>query len=407
MYNSLCRRGGDNRPADAHARQVSADSHCGTTADFLRRHERESAEAARGTKADRANFASYLFQRATDSRNLYLALEHLARNGGEAPGPDGLRPGDLNAAERWSLARALEKSLRSETYQPGPHRETKVPKGGDRGTRTLQIQDIGDRAVQRAIVQALQPFLDPRFTERSFGFRPHMGREHALATAELLATRSNLWVWDTEDIQDAFDQVPLKRLMDILRRHTPAEDFLKLVETVIRNDRKRGLRQGGALSPLLLNVYLDHVLDRPWQKTHPTAPLIRVADDLLVLAEDRDQAVTLRTSLKSILLPAGMPLKESKSAIRDLASGQRTEWLGFDIRRGTNGVEPLLTERSWERLEEALTELHDKPDAPDPSHRNYRRLDRTTGTVRPPGGHPESPSENRPHGPSSGVRGGT
>ena len=108
-------------------------------------HERESADAARGTKADRAKFASCLFQRATDSRNLYIALDHLGCKGGEAPGPDGLRPGDLSAAERWSLSRALETSRRSGSYQPGPHREIKVPKGGDRGTRTLQIQDVGDR----------------------------------------------------------------------------------------------------------------------------------------------------------------------------------------------------------------------------------------------------------------------
>src|SRR4051794_34349116 len=107
MYNSLRRRGGSNRPADAHARQVSADAHCGSTAEYLRRHGRESADVARGTNRQRAAFAACLFRRTADHRNLYIALDHLATDGGEAPGPDGLRPRDVCPAERWELARTL------------------------------------------------------------------------------------------------------------------------------------------------------------------------------------------------------------------------------------------------------------------------------------------------------------
>jgi hypothetical protein len=218
--------------------------------------------------------------------------------------------------------------------------------------------------VQRALVQVLQPFLDPRFLNSSLGYRPRKGREHALALAEARATSHGLWVWAAEDIRDAFDHVPHKRLLEVLRRPVPAADILALVEVVIGTDRGRGLPQGGALSPLLLNLYLDRVLDRPWTKAHPEAPLLRVADDLLVLAGDREQAVALRAALEALLRPAGMPLHETKGALRDLAAGQTLEWLGYDLRRGDRGLEARLTGRSWEQLDGALAGLHDGPDAP-------------------------------------------
>jgi hypothetical protein len=210
----------------------------------------------------------------------------------------------------------------------------------------------------------MQPFVDPRFLDTTLGSRPRKGREHALALAERLASQHGRWIWTTEDIQDAFNQVPLNRLLDVLRKQIPAADFLALIKVVIKNAKGRGIRQGGALSPLLLNVYLDHVLDRPWKRKHPQTPLIRVVDDLLILSSDNDEAMSARNALETILKPAGMPLKTAKSATRDLAIGQTIEWLGFNVNRATGGIEARLTERCWEQLDEALRVLHEEPDAP-------------------------------------------
>jgi hypothetical protein len=364
LYNSLRRREGYKRPVDADDRQVPVESHRGTPADFLRRHERESAKAARRTRAQQATFANCLLQRAADPRSIKLALDHLASKGGEAPGPNGLRASDLSSNERWELSRALERAILSGTYRPGPQRQIQIPKGGNRGYRTLQIQNVEDRAVQRAIVQVLQPFVDPGFLETTLGARPRKGRDHALALAEKLARQHGRWTWNVEDIQDAFNQVPLNRLLDILRKRVPATEFLELIKVVIGNNRGRGLRQGGALSPLCLNLYLDNVLDRPWNRTHPQTPLIRVVDDLLMLSSDIDQAARAHDALKTMLKPAGMPLKTAKSATRDLTTGQAIEWLGLDITRGPGGIEAHLTERCWEKLQEALGVLHEEPDAP-------------------------------------------
>src|SRR5262245_47361368 len=165
MYDSVRRRGGVERPADAHARRVPAESHRGTARDYLSRHGRESATAARGTRRQRDAFAAGLLRRATDPRSLFLALDHLARSGGAAPGPDGLRPDDLSPAERWDLARALPGAIRSGTYRPGPHRLVKIPKGGDRGYRALQIPNSAtapcsapsSRSVNRSSTRGSRP----------------------------------------------------------------------------------------------------------------------------------------------------------------------------------------------------------------------------------------------------------
>jgi hypothetical protein len=114
---------------------------------------------------------------------------------------------------------------------------------------------------------------------------------------------------------------------------------------------------------LLLNTYLDHVLDKPWKRIHADTPLVRVADDLLILCTDRKQASERREALERLLRSNGMALKQEKGALRDLEV-EPIEWLGFELRHGENGLEARLTERSWSRLNEALRGTHDKPDAP-------------------------------------------
>src|SRR5271165_5612707 len=107
MYNSPRRRGGSNRLADVHARQVPAESHKGSYRELLRRHERESASAVLGGRKAQAAFAACLFRRTADNRNLKHAIDYLASEAGSAPGPNGLNFEDLDLDERWALARAL------------------------------------------------------------------------------------------------------------------------------------------------------------------------------------------------------------------------------------------------------------------------------------------------------------
>jgi hypothetical protein len=241
----------------------------------------------------------------------------------------------------------------------------RIPKGSGRGTRTLHIRNVQDRVVERSVVQVLQPFLDPGFAPFSFGYRPRLGREHALAYAEAVAERDGLWSWVLDDVRDAFDHVPLGRLLDVVRVRLGTEDIVELVRVVVDGGATCGIPQGCSLSPLLLNLYLDHVLDRPWARRQPATPLIRVADDLLVLARNEDDAHRAHQSLTAQLRAAGLALKATPgSAVRDLLHGDTGDWLGFRLRKGPDGLEVRPTDRCWGQLDEALMLAHTKPAAP-------------------------------------------
>src|SRR5262245_19719264 len=129
------RRRGAKGAAGARARQVPAEAHEGSRQDFLRRHDAEAALAARGSRRDRGELARRLLLRTADPRNLRLAWDHLASDGGDAPGPDGLHYRDLDEHEVWSLLRALGEAIKHGQYTPGPDRKVTIPKTSGTGTR--------------------------------------------------------------------------------------------------------------------------------------------------------------------------------------------------------------------------------------------------------------------------------
>ena len=271
----------------------------------------------------------------------------------------------------------LGKTLSSRTYRPGPDRKVEIPKSSGVGTRTLRLQDIEDRVVQRAIVQSIQPFLDPGFAATSFGYRPKLGTGHALATAEFLASSGNMWTWIDDDIRDAFDHVPHGRLLDIVQNRLQSEEMADLIRIVIENEKGQGLRQGGSLSPLLLNLYLDHLLDRPWTRLQPQTSLLRYADDMLILASDVDSADEAHAHLRKQLQAAGMTLKGTpRNATHNLLQiGNPVEWIGFAIRKGPEGLEYRPTERNWNGPAGAPGDVPHQTRVSHPSDRDDRGMD--------------------------------
>jgi RNA-directed DNA polymerase len=355
-----CRRRG-NGVAGACARQGPADPHRGTRRDFLRRHEAEAVAAARGTATAKKAFAAKLLPRAADSRNLRTAWGYLAAEGGQAPGPDGLRFDELEDHEVWRLVRSISKAILDDTYRPGPDRKVPIPKAGGTGTRVLSIPSVIDRLVQRAVVQVLQPYLDRFLGEGCLGFRPGLGTNEALALAEQLAVEAGRWAMLAEDLKNAFDNVPQRRLLDVLRTLIPDKAMMRLLGRLVETDGGTGIRQGGPLSPLLLNVYLNHFLDRKWDRLFAGVPLLRWADDVLILCRNRQEALQAYQGLEQLLLPAGMRLKgTTEQAVHDLKGGAEVIWLGYRLRKAQGGLEVSLTERSWKRLSERLELCHEK-----------------------------------------------
>jgi len=338
--------------------------HQGTLAEFNNAWQTVAAQAVSGASEDLRKITSDLLARIADTRNLRLAWLYLRVHGGPAPGPDGIRYGDLGTAEQWELLRQTNDALQKGIYRPARPKLVTQSKGHGRGTRTITLFNIADRVVQRAIVQILQPLIDPTFDPRSFGSRPRRGTFTALATLDALLLKSGKRFVVVNDIVSAYDSVPRNRLLDLLKLRIPDPRVIDLVQCILNTVRARqGIPQGGPLSALLMNIYLDHFLDRPWRERHPERPLLRYVDDLLVLADSEDECAVIDQDLERLLTPAAMRLKmDAKEAAFELGVG-KPEWLGFQINfEGTSVKYRLPT--TWGRdFRESLVECHDYPNS--------------------------------------------
>ncbi len=310
--------------------------HEGKSIDFLRRHERECSGCDLWSRNERYRVARSCVERITDTRMLMVATQHLMRNGDKAAGPNGQRLGRLYRMDRtmvWKELKRLSKEVKTGTYRPGPVRKIDIPKSSGKGTRPIEVADWQDQVVQRAIVQAVQPLVDPLFDDLSLGFRPGRDRCKAVAKVGHLMHQTGRYVLVSADLKDAFTKVPHAPLLERVQALLGQEQLTGLISRIVGgNDRKRGVPQGGALSPLLLNIYLDGVLDQRWKKRHPDTPLIRYADDILLLCRSVEEAQRAYEMLTELLQPTGMQTKGTyEFDTTDLRTGQRAEWLGYSL----------------------------------------------------------------------------
>nr|NIM50557.1 group II intron reverse transcriptase/maturase [Gemmatimonadales bacterium] len=207
-----------------------------------------------------------LMERICEPKNLNRAYKKVKANRG-APGVDGMSVTELRP---WLEAHREElvTSLMDGSYQPQPVRGVQIPKPGG-GVRQLGIPTVVDRFVQQAILQVLDPLLDPTFSESSYGFRPGRNAHQALRQAQEYVVGGRDVVVDV-DLEKFFDRVNHDVLMSRLARRVSDKRLLRIVRRfleagMMRNgvcvERYRGTPQGGPLSPLLANLLLDE-LDR-------------------------------------------------------------------------------------------------------------------------------------------------
>jgi hypothetical protein len=309
-----------------------------------------------------------LFGRATDERNLREAWDHCAQR--DHAGQDEERCADYEGDE-FGYCRWLRDSLRGEEYAPGPTIPRSIRKSSGSGTRVIHVHNLCDRLVQRGLVQVLGPVLDARLDRGCLGYRPRLGRLHALARAEHLLLNGHT-AWLAEDLKNAFDSVPQRRLMDILRRMLrPAqgrpEDQQKyaremnklftLLGKMLVNASGIGIPQGGPVSSMMLNVYLNHLLDQPWRRGQPDLPLLRYSDDILICCRSAAESEQARPLLETRVISSGMELKSTtrdEKAVHDLRRGDGVEWLGFEICLGRSGMEVRISPRGRRKMEDKL-----------------------------------------------------
>ena len=212
-----------------------------------------------------------LLEEVTRTKNLIEAIQRVRANQGSA-GVDGMTVHELLPWVRQHL-QGFVASLLEGSYQPQPIRGVQIPKPGG-GMRQLGIPTVVDRLVQQAILQVLDPLLDPTFSESSHGFRKGRGAFTALAKAKEYVAEGRTIVVDM-DLEKFFDRVNHDILMARLARRIGDKRLLKIIrrflEAGMMQDgvcvaRHEGTPQGGPLSPLLANLLLDD-LDKelePW-----------------------------------------------------------------------------------------------------------------------------------------------
>lgn len=298
------------------------------------------------------------------------ALRLVVRNGG-APGVDGESLSHITATTetqaRW--LEALQRELETKTYRPEPVRRVFIPKSNG-GQRPLGIPTVRDRVVQMAALLVLGPILEADFHPRSYGFRPARNAHQALDEIVTALRSGRLEVVDA-DLSKYFDTIPHDRLMKLLARRTSDGSLLHLIRqwldapVVEERDGKRqvqpnrqGVPQGGVISPLLANLYLnalDWAVNEAKVRGQPI--LVRYADDFVILCAP-GQGQALRARLVRWLAPRGLRLNEEKTRVTD--SRQGFDFLGFRVRWQSSRrnrkwyAHVEASPRSQQRLREAV-----------------------------------------------------
>ena len=219
---------------------------------------------------------------AVGAANWEAALSAVERNAG-APGPDGMKAREL----REHLAKhgeGIKAKLLKSSFKPSAARRKEIPKPSG-GTRPLSIPNVLDRFVQQLLHQVMQPLFEPHFSESSHGFRPGRSAHGAIEAAQRQAREGRDWVVDM-DITKFFDQVNHDILMTQVSRVVKDKRVLQLIGRFLRAgivlpdgcrvSSAEGTPQGGPLSPLLANIYLDK-LDKELERRG--LKHVRYADD--------------------------------------------------------------------------------------------------------------------------------
>jgi RNA-directed DNA polymerase len=292
----------------------------------------------RTAKADPGRRFHALYDKVHRRDVLERGWFQVRRNYG-APGIDRRTIDDI---EEYGVARfldELEADLRDHRYRPLAARRVWIPKPGTTEQRPLSIPAVRGRIVQAAVKTVIEPVFEADFQPCSFGFRPKRSAHDALQVLIDEAWRGRRWVVET-DIASCFEAIPHDRLMQTVEERICDRQILKLLRAFLAagvmdvgvvHRAESGTPQGGVVSPLLCNVYLNR-LDRAW-KTRGVGQLVRYADDLVVMCATRQQAEHALGLLTELLGELGLAPKASKTRIVHLEEGgEGFDFLGFHHR---------------------------------------------------------------------------
>jgi RNA-directed DNA polymerase len=271
-----------------------------------------------------------LLEAALTRQNLQAAWKRVKANKGAA-GVDGLSIEQTAQLLRQSWSDIRQKLLAG-SYRPSPVRKVLIPKP-DGSQRELGIPTVIDRLIQQALLQVLQPLIDPTFSEHSHGFRPGRRAHDAVKAARAYVQLGKRVVVDV-DLAKFFDRVNHDILIDRLKRRIDDAGVIRLIRAYLNAgimdggvvvDRHLGTPQGGPLSPLLANVLLDEV-DKALEAR--SCCFARYADDCNVYVGSKKAGERVMAYLRKLYTGLKLQINEAKSAV---VSAFGRKFLGYEL----------------------------------------------------------------------------
>ena len=293
--------------------------------------------------------------------NLASAFQKVLANDGCA-GVDEQTVAHFERQGQAELAR-LNQQLREGTYQPQPLRRAWIAKPGSPEQRPLGIPAVRDRTVQGALRHVLEPIFETEFAESSYGFRPGRGAKDALRRVDHLLKDGHDWVVDA-DLKSYFDTLPHERLMALVKERVADGRVLALVESFLQagvleeskgwQRTESGTPQGGVISPLLANLYLDpldHQMERAgWE-------LVRYANDFVILCHSQAQAQVALGQVQAWVKEAGLTLHPEKTRVVNAKAPGGFDFLGYHFERGMRWPRPKSLKKLRERIRAKTSRL--------------------------------------------------
>ena len=283
-----------------------------------------------------------LYVHVCKEETLRAAYVMAKRNNG-APGVDGVTFEAIEAQGVEQFLEQIRDGLARRTYCPQRVRRVEIPKTGGK-FRQLSIPTIRDRVVQGALKLVLEPIFEADFQAGSFGYRPKRSPRDALQRVSVAILLKKTLVIDV-DLRAYFDSVVHSVLLAKVAQRVDDDDVMHLLRRILKSTGKRGVPQGGVISPLLSNVYLnevDRMLERAKEVTRQgrwdAVQYARFADDLVVLVDAYPRHEWLRGAivqrLREEFSKLGVEVNEEKTRVVDLVKGESFGFLGFQFRLG-------------------------------------------------------------------------
>src|SRR5881296_263082 len=266
----------------------------------------------------------------------------MAKSNNGAPGIDGVTFEAIEESGEESFLRQIRDELVTYTYRPMRARKKEIPKDGGK-VRILSIPAIRDRVVQGALKLMLEPIFEADFQAGSFGYRPKRTAHEAINRVAQAIVQQKTRVIDV-DLRSYFDNVRHDLLLAKVARRVNDAEVMHLLKIMLKASGKQGVPQGGVISPLLSNLYLDEV-DRMLERAKETTrcgrytyiEYARFADDVVILIDAYPRndwlMVAVEKRLREELAKLQVEINEEKSRIVDLIRGESFGFLGFDFRR--------------------------------------------------------------------------